>query len=164
MKMLYSTTIPDLTFEVYGHDIKDLRLGSEIATKNRLFVRDWDLSKHYRKVMKLADSISESIGDCFCHEEFSCRVESVIILASIGGKYIASSTAQKTSMYRDIMIYVKKKFRRRGIGRSLYNLSMQELGRTRPFCMASGVPGSGGFDRKMTEEVMAKTNKVSVTS
>jgi len=107
-----------MNIEVYMND--DIREGAMKALKYRLFQTGWELGVIYRNI------------------KFEVDINvPVILIAIVEGIPVASAIHINDLYYDgcDFQIFVRKSYRRKGIGSELYNEMMKILNRTDPLRM-----------------------------
>jgi len=103
-----------MKIEVYSG--KELRTGALRALKYRLFQNNWQLGSYYRDIRD--------------HHENNLNT---ILIAIVDDKPVASAAC--FSYICEFQVFVRGKYRRKGIGSSLYAHAMKIKNRTKPLYM-----------------------------
>jgi len=107
----------NIHIDTYGID--ELKKGAQIALSNRLFQIGWDLGWTYRYIL----------------QDYEHNV-SMILIATVDNIPVASAVVDKRSCW-EFQVFVRKSYRRNGIGSSLYAEAMKAFNRTKPFKMCT---------------------------
>ena len=114
-----------------GVGVFDKVEGAKLALRHRLFVNGWELGRYLRKL---------KVGD----KDELLRVK-LFLVAFREGVPVGCAIVRDGELSRMFVVFVRKAYRRRGIGTRLYKRAVKVLKPNRPFASSEGIWDSDRF-------------------